>query len=501
MSAFYSISSFGPERLIISVLTNFIIALAVFVGLTAVGLTGSMVIAITIILFLTGTVLIAGWVPAEINGIGKRKPWLSAAWLLTALVSVILITRLSLFMLYPAQSKYSLFPGDPWLVEHCCLTAYSESASLTKKGEPNVYIQKHYIDRKLSGFKVDNYHYPPPFLLLPLTMQVLTGNNFLNLRMLWFSVSVITLMIAIILIIYRLEPKGKMRLIGMVPFLLCSLPIVVGLQMSNVQIMLISVSIIAMVLFQKQPAAGGMLLAMSAAAKIFPGVLGFYLLVGKKWSQVVWTAVFVISLTIITYLVLGADPFRAFFQYEMPMLSSGEAFARPFSRVFAASRNMSPFGIAVKLEWLGADGIGLTVGPIIGSVYIICILVLAFWSARKQSRSGTETISIWIALLSLGSLASPFAPANYVLIPVMILVCVNREIFRPLITILIWLIICVPFYVDRDAPFVVQALSFLPAQIIALAIPAFILYRAGAYVPEEKQTPLPGTGLIVSAKE
>gem|GEM_PF-6673696 len=213
----------------------------------------------------------------------------------------------------------------------------------------------------------------------------------------------------------------------------------------------------------------------------------------RKYRQVLWTFVFVITLTILAFLVFGSDPFKAFFQYELPKLSSGEAFAGPFSRVWAAARNMSPFGIAVKLQWLGVDGIGLPEGRIIGAIYVLFILALAYWSSRKQPRSETETVSIWIALLSLGSLASPFAPANYVLVPVINLVCLNREVFRPIITLMIWLIICVPFFIDREASFLIQTLASLPSQFIAIALPSFILYRAGAAAADEKKSALPGS--------
>lgn len=478
MSAYLYLSSAGPERLIISGLTNLILALALFVGLSSLTVNIFAAGVISVLFLIICTPLAAKWLPAELSGLRKRKPWLCVLWLAVSIVCVIQLSRLSVFMMNPALPQYSLFPGDTWMEQHCCLTAYNEGANLSSAGEHNIYDYGHY-NHKQNGFNVDLYHYPPTFLLLPLTLQSITGGNFLLLRMLWFSISLLCLMAAIILIIYSLEHKGKMRMIGMAPLILVSLPVLSGLQMSNVQIIIISISLIAMVLIIKQTAAGGTLLAMGAAAKIFPGILVFYLLAGRKYKQVLWTGAIAVVLTVLAYLVVGMKPFQAFFEHELPLLSSGEAFARPFTKAFAVARNMSPFGIAVKLQWLGVDGVSLLTGRIIGSVYLLFVLGLAYWAARRQPRSATEAVSIWISLLGLGSLVSPFAPANYILVSVIILVCLNGELFRPRTAGVIWVIICAPFFVDRIAPFMTQMLLHLPAQLMAIFIPAYVLYRAG----------------------
>jgi len=112
-------------------------------------------------------------------------------------------------------------------------------------------------------------------------------------------------------------------------------------------------------------------------------------------------------------------------------------------------------------------------------VYLACIVGLALWAGRRQPRSGTESASVWLSLVSLGTLASPFAPANYVLVSLVWLVCMDRELFRPLVAVLCWLLISLPFLVSHDAPFLMQALAYLPAQVLALGVPAVILWKAG----------------------
>jgi hypothetical protein len=192
-------------------------------------------------------------------------------------------------------------------------------------------------------------------------------------------------------------------------------------------------------------------------------------------------------LSVLAFIIVGSNPFQAFIEYELPKLSSGEAFSRPFTNAFAVARNIAPFGVPLKLGWLGVPGMTLEVGRIVSSIHLLMVIILAIWSGRQKPRSNTEMISVWISLIALGSLVSPFAPANYVLVSVILIVCLNREYFRPWAAITIWLIISAPFFISREVPFLVQAISFLPSQFIAIAVPAFILYRAGLKTVEEQK--------------
>lgn len=206
----------GIERLIISIIFNCIFGLAVLVGLKSLGIITIAAIILALISALTGVILLTKRLPIELIGIRKQKFLLSVAWLVMALIAFLMIGRLSVFMIDPTLFQYSLFPGDKWMVEHCCLTAYSESTRLSDTGEYNIYDQNHYLEqngkrdsnglipfRKVSSFKVDLYHYPPTFLLLPITARAVVGDNFLDLRMLWFSLSVLSLMAAIGFMIFR----------------------------------------------------------------------------------------------------------------------------------------------------------------------------------------------------------------------------------------------------------------------------------------------------------
>jgi hypothetical protein len=102
-----------------------------------------------------------------------------------------------------------------------------------------------------------------------------------------------------------------------------------------------------------------------SVAKIFPGILFVHLAAQKKWREVIWTAVFAFVLILSAFLIIGPHPFKMFIEYELPRLSSGEAFSRPFSKLFAVARNMAPFGIPLKLGGLGMSGMTLEIGRII----------------------------------------------------------------------------------------------------------------------------------------
>jgi hypothetical protein len=453
--------------------------MAGYVGLRGVGIPAVAAVPAVVIIGLLGTYWLASRLPATLDGIRRKQLLMSVAWLLIALVALVQTARLSAFMLDPSEHQHSIFPDDPWLVAHCCLTAYTESARLAAEGESNVYDEEHYVGRKVESFNVDLYHYPPTFLLLPMAMRAIAGGEFLAVRELWFSASALTFMLAIGLIAFRMEPAGRLRVIGMAPLIWCSMPVLVGLQMSNVQILVFATSALALVLFSNRVPAGALALAASMVAKIFPGMLFIYLIARRKWREVAWTTAAGIALTVLAFLIVGPASFQSFFEHHLPRLSSGEAFARPFSREFAVARNMSPFGIPLKLGVLGVDGMTLEVGRVLSMVYLAGIVGLAIWAGRRRPRSGTEAASVWISLVSLGTLASPFAPANYVLVSLVWLVCMHRELFRPATAVIVWLLVGLPFLVSRDAPFLFQTAAHLPAQALALGVPVVVLWKAG----------------------
>ena len=257
----------GPERFTIAFIVGAAAGFAGYVGLRGVGLPAFAAIPAVALIGVLGTFWLASRLPATLDGFRRENLRLSAAWLLIALLALVQTARLSAFMLDPTANQHSIFPDDPWLVAHCCLTAYTESARLAAEGEPNVYDGGHYAHRKLDSFNVDQYHYPPTFLLLPLAMRAIAGGEFLAVRAIWFSASALTLMLAIGLIGFRMEPAGRLRVIGMAPLIWCSMPVLVGLQMSNVQVLVFATSALALVLFSSRTPAGAVALARAWSPK------------------------------------------------------------------------------------------------------------------------------------------------------------------------------------------------------------------------------------------
>ena len=86
----------------------------------------------------------------------------------------------------------------PFYVKHNCSTCYLVAAHLAGSGTENLYDKKYYRKAQVKTpvhdeigetFNVDQYQYPPPFLLGP-HLVLLTGLDFLQIRALWFAFSV-----------------------------------------------------------------------------------------------------------------------------------------------------------------------------------------------------------------------------------------------------------------------------------------------------------------------
>ena len=97
------------------------------------------------------------------------------------MVALILLTRLTVFMVDPSQVNCSIMPTSKFEVEHSCLTAYFVAAQASSTN-PNVYDDALYSmpdddpnaprkARMLGPFRIDVYEYPPQFLLVPRVLR------------------------------------------------------------------------------------------------------------------------------------------------------------------------------------------------------------------------------------------------------------------------------------------------------------------------------------------
>ena len=182
----------------------------------------------------------------------------------------------------------------------------------------------------------------------------------LRLRPVWFALTALLLGAAYLAAAAWIGGKAGWRMGLLFPLFWLSLPVQAGLQMGNFHLPMVALSVLAMLAFaRRRTALGGALLAFAVAAKLSPAVLLVYLAVRRRWRALAWTAGFGALLVAMTWLVFGAQPFRAFFQDHVPRLASGEAFSFVSIPQAMAARpgpvagNLSPFGLVLKLQRLG----------------------------------------------------------------------------------------------------------------------------------------------------
>ena len=110
-----------------------------------------------------------------------------ALFVLGALAAGAVLLRLTVFVVVPTAAGWSLFPGNPFLVRHSCVSAYYVAARAVTQ-VPDVYDNALYSfpqvettgprnARMLGPFRVDPYEYPPTFLPIPRLLQRLAPTS------------------------------------------------------------------------------------------------------------------------------------------------------------------------------------------------------------------------------------------------------------------------------------------------------------------------------------
>jgi hypothetical protein len=312
---------------------------------------------------------------------------------------------------------------------------------------------------------------------------------------LWFGLNLATLLAGIGLIAHRLGPVAGTRALLLAPLVLAA-PCTIGLlQKGNVQGSIVAIAMIAMVLLEsRRPAAGaagGALLAFATVSKLYPGLLVFYLLVRRRWHALGWTAAFGLAYVVAMLAYAGTAPFVSFL-HHLPLLLGGEAFPA-FRNPFAMAMNYSVPGLAFKAGLLGLPGMGFPVSKAIGWVWTLVILWLIARIGRRMLCAEEEPL-VWLAILVVATLRSPFLPAAYAGVPPIWLLTLVAAAFAPTrrtlaITLACWLPMAVIW--PNDWRFVdvrlVLVLALVPSAIMA-ALPVRTLWRA----PAPARPALPG---------
>lgn len=385
---------------------------------------------LTLLLVATALAFLVPWLsarlPTTLDGLARRHTLLFALYVALALFAVVKTAQLSIFIGDPARPDLQALPGNSFTQTHSCLTAYVRAADLSRQGVENLYEDAFWhgslglpplppgVENPYHPFHLDNFSYPPPFLLLTAPLSPFAA-DFLAQRALWFGLNGVLLALGLWLVARFVDGPAAHRVLLLAPLLFGSLPILITLQIGNFQTATVVLSIVAMVaLHRGRAVSGGALLALTILSKVSPGILGVVLLAQRRVRSAAITAGFGVLLFALSVLRCGTKPVQAFLTYALPRLSSGRAF--PFMETEAGIlTNMSPFGIPFKLQLLGLDiGDPWHVARRVAQVYTLGLVGLAIAAARRRGDLRDQAIT-WMALLVLAALQSPFAP-GYVLI-------------------------------------------------------------------------------------
>jgi hypothetical protein len=460
-------------------------AFAIFAFAATMGLVGSTVIAAIVSVGVAAFVAWFCWrhpIVRPYEGSSPRP--LKVISGLATIVALILLARLCVFIVNPAAGGYAIGPsrGPGLPITHSCLSAYYVAArSVTTV--PNVYAYELYAfpahsptelrkPRPIGSFNIDAYEYPPPFLLLPRTLAILVP-DFLRFRMIWFALNGAVLVIGLVVVARMLGPVAGTRALLLAPLVLASDLTVGTLQIGNLQAIVFSIAMIAMVLLaQRRYAAGGALLAFVTVSKLFPGLLLVYLLVRRQWRALAWTCGVMAALVAISLLDTGWAPYKAFLDH-LPRLLSGESFPA-FRNPGAVAKNYSVPGMAFKLHLFGATpAVSFGAMKIVGWIYTLVILPITIIVARRTLNREEEPLA-WLAILILASLRSPFLP-GYAVIPVLWLLTLLAATVAPTVrilcaTLLAWVVLNIAIPQQGPDPRLMSLIILLPQAVIVILI-------------------------------
>lgn len=413
----------GPRRAQrLSFAPGGLLALAATLGL-GLGLAGLLtLLSVAVVAALLAQRLFPG-LPPSLDGLARRHKVLTALYGLAALVSFVSVARVSIFMGDPTRVEHQVLPGEKFLETHSCLTAYVRADTLSRAGVDNLYESQwwhgsHGFPPRPAGaedpyrpFKLDYYAYPPPFLLAMAPLAPL-DEDFLAQRALWFGLNGLLLAAGLWILARWIDGPNAHRVLLLAPIFFATLPVLATLQVGNFQIAVVVLSVLAMVAFhERRESLGGALLAFTILSKISPGVLGVVLLAQRRWRSAAWSAGFGVLLLALSVLTLGVNPVASFFTFTLPRLGSGEVFAFMDDDPFSVVTNMSPFGLPFKLQLMGLDvGDPWVLAHRLGRGYSVALVVLAVLAALRRPGDRRTQAVMWMSLLVLAALQSPFAP-------------------------------------------------------------------------------------------
>ena len=94
---------------------------------------------------------------------------------------------------------------------------------------------------------MDNYEYPPPFLLAPRALGLVT-TDFWGFRRLWFGLNLGFVLVVAVLVARRLDDRLGTHAVWLTPFVIAGPAIIATFQVGNVQMAMIALAALAMYL-------------------------------------------------------------------------------------------------------------------------------------------------------------------------------------------------------------------------------------------------------------
>ncbi|WAS92591.1 glycosyltransferase family 87 protein [Nannocystis punicea] len=358
----------------------------------------------------------------------------AALWGLLAVVALLQFGRMSVFMADPSQRWGALAEAE-FMSQHSCLTSYVHGAELARRGDANIYDDRygshpeHPVPELPSAIDIgpltmDTYEYPPQFLPLPRLMLALS-DEFMAIRALWFALTT-AVFIAVSLVLARwLGGEAERRARLLLVAIALSPPLLITAYFGNFQPMAMGLSALAMLwIVEGHTRRGAALLAFTISAKIFPGILGVWLLASRRFAAAAWTVLFSGLWAALALLLFGTRPFDDFLGYHLPRLASGETFAF-LSLPLPSMSNLGVFGLPFKARlagWGGSEADAWALARQLSWVYTLVLFVVALASGWRRATPTTShgrsvLLGEWFGLLALGAMRSPFAPPE-ALIPV-----------------------------------------------------------------------------------
>lgn len=427
--------------------------------------------------------------PAAFDGLAARHKAKTALYVVFALAALITTARLSVFIGDPTRVDMQTLPGDRFVETHSCLTAYVRASTLARQGVENLYDDRWWFGsnglpplptgaaQPFPPFSLDNFSYPPPFLLIAAPLGLFDG-DFLAQRALWFGLNGLLIAVSLWVVARFVDGPFAHRVLLLAPLFFGSLPILLTLQIGNFHLAAVMVSVLAMVAFERdRVATGGALLALTILSKISPGILGITLLARRRVRGAALAAAFGALLFALAALRFGWGPVESFVRYALPRLDSGRAF--PFMDTESGIvTNLAPFGIPFKLRRLGFDvGDPWILAHRLGRVYTIALVALAVLGARRRGDRRDQAVG-WMSLLTLAALQSPFSAA-YAVIGLLwattLLAVEVRGLLGAVGLVGLWLGV---LFVMPGASTEVRAVQSMTQTVVTIAVCAWLVARA-----------------------